>query len=74
MHAQDDDDEFTFWMQLLGRALMQLSGTPDTLLPWLADELAPGGVSGVMSVPEPGPVRPWSACINPNPKSTLTLP
>lgn len=58
MHAQDDGDEesFNFWWQLLGRVLMQLSGTPQPLMPWLTDAYAPGGVRGAVVIHTEGPV------------------
>ena len=54
--AQADEAGLAFWMQLVGRALMQVSAASEPLLPWLADTLAPGGVQGVMVFLEPAPV------------------
>jgi len=39
MHAQDDEAETHFWTRMLRGSLVRVAGTPETLLPWLADEV-----------------------------------
>ena len=54
--AQDEQASSAWWMRQLGQALLQISMTPEPLLPWLKD-VFPGGMRGVIVFQQPEMVR-----------------
>ena len=57
-HAQDTEAGFQFWMGILGRALVQLAGTPESPLPWLTEEIDRPETHTALMLTDPAPVCP----------------